>query len=150
MRYYLAPVLLLLMFVSEVAPARLTEASDTGANSEDVKTLVIDKVVINKTPRDGPWLLCFTVSHGVDEVTFNVPNKQFEGSGVEIALGVEISNVRSGDGVRWDMKLDGDQADVCSVEAENRSSGNFKATLRGSRVFNPTGNWNFVMYWHLE
>jgi hypothetical protein len=138
------------MFISEAAPARLTEMRAAGADAEDGKTLIIDKVVVNKTPRSGLWLLCFTVSHGVDEMTFNVPNKQFDGSGVEIVLDVEVPDVRRGDAVRWDMKLDGDQADVCSAEAENKSSGSFKATSRGSKVFSPTGKWSFVIYWHME
>jgi hypothetical protein len=141
MRNYLAPALLLFMFISIAAPARLIEATGSGDGSEDVKTLVIDKVVVNKTPRGGPWLICFTATHGDDEVTFNVPNRKFEGSGVEIVLGVEVPEVRKGDGIRWDMKLDDEQANVCSDEAGDRSSGRFSAR-RVIGVLSCTGTWS--------
>jgi hypothetical protein len=111
-------------------------------------TLVIDKVVVNKTPQSGTWLMCFTASVADTEASFNVPDKTYSGDGITIQMNLELSPVDIGTTVTFEMNLDDDQADVCSTSAEDKSSDSFKAGAGSKKVVRD--NFNYIVYYHMK
>lgn len=110
--------------------------------------LTIDKIVMNKTPNSGTWLFCFTVKQGDNSNTFNEPNVEHKGDGIEINMGLELADVEKGSKVEFDMGLDDDQADVCSPQAEDKCSGSWTVVNKGAVNKNPQGDWSFVIHYH--
>jgi hypothetical protein len=111
--------------------------------------LIIDKLVMNETPQSGTWLMCFQATAGGSNGTFNVPDKEYEGDGITIDMGIRLPNVGEGQTCAFSCKLDDDQDDVCG-DAEDQSSGSFTATVSGSQAFNPADDWSYVVHWHME
>ncbi|MFF2287214.1 hypothetical protein [Peribacillus butanolivorans] len=113
-------------------------------------TLIIDKVIMNETPQHGTWLFCFSVTHGEDEYTFNIPDKEFEGDGITIEMNLEVFDVERGDEVTFFMGLDNDQSDVCSNNPSEKCDGKIRASSSGSKRFNPRDDWSFILYFHMQ
>ena len=111
--------------------------------------LTVEKIVMNKTPQNGTWLFCFTIKKGDNENTFNIPNHEYNGDGVEIPTNLQLSDVNVGDKVTFEMGLDDDQADVCSGQAEDKCSGSWTVVNRGAKKMNPTPDWQFIIHYSL-
>jgi len=117
---------------------------------DEAKTLVIDKIVMHKTPQSSQYYLCFDVSVGDATKRFNVPDKTYEKDGLTIVTDLAIPNVRKGATGKFVMKLDDVAGDECTEEMDNRSAGNFTVTDSGSQEFKPEDQWHYTLYWHLK
>jgi hypothetical protein len=117
-----------------------------------VGTLVVDRIRMYETPQTGTWLFCFKVYDPADNqpYTFHIPNKEYEGDGIDIDLidptapegnqRLEISDVDRGAEISWWMGLDDDEADVCASDsAEDQCQDKFIAKSKGRRQFSPNG-----------
>src|SRR6188474_504167 len=71
----------------------------TAANSAHAQTLVIDGVLMEKTPQTGTWLFCFQAISGVSTNTFHIPDKKYEGDGTFINMGLQFPNVQQNQSV---------------------------------------------------
>ncbi len=96
--------------------------------------LIIDRLVMHETPQSG---------------TFHIPDQEYEGDGINIDMGLRLSNVAAGQTCHFRCYLDDDEADVCG-SAEDQSSGSFTANANGSQTFNPEDNWSYDIYWHMQ
>ncbi len=112
--------------------------------------LVIDKVVVDRTPQSGSWLMCFMAnSESGASGTFNIPNREYSGDGLPIDMNLELPNVRDGEKVSFRKYLDDDQSDVCGSNAEDKSNGEFRVTSSGSQHYS-FSNWEYTVYWHTK
>jgi hypothetical protein len=122
----------------------------------DYGTLVIDRFNVRETPQCGTWLMCFRVFHpDGTEAEFHVPNYVYEGDGITIeALNhgkkrVELTDVTTGQKLKWWMGLDDDEADVCS-DAEDQCRGDLLVKKKGYKSYHPQDDWDFSIEWHWE
>lgn len=113
------------------------------------RTLVIDKLVMNSTPQSGTWLFCFGASAGNSSAAYNQRDKEFEGDGVQISMGLELPEVVPGTAVAFTVRLDDDQSDVCAESAEDRTSGKFTPSSSGSESFSD-GEFRYVLHWQFK
>jgi hypothetical protein len=120
----------------------------TTSGSAQQKTLVIDRVVVNRTPQSGTWLMCFTAQAGEIENTFHHPDETYSGDGITIRMNLQLSPVSVGDTVDFSMNLDDDEADVCSSSAEDKSADTFTAGTGSKRV--NRDNFNYIVYYHMK
>lgn len=116
----------------------------------EASTLVIEKVLVNKTPQSGTWLYCLQANGATDRNVFHIPHREYEGDGITIPMNLVIPNVAEGEDINFRMGLDDDEADVCSPQAEDQHTGSFSATSNGSKVFDAGDDWSYSVYWHLE
>jgi len=116
----------------------------------ETQTLVIDKIVMHKTPQAAAYYLCFDATVGETTKRFNVPNKTYEGTEVTIPAELAIPNARAELTCKFVMKLDDDAGDECTEEADNNSSGSFTVSPSGSQTFKPEDGWSYTIYWHLK
>ncbi len=116
--------------------------------TQQPKTLVIDRVVVNGTPQSGTWLMCFTAQAGDVENTFNVPDRTYSGDGITIRMNLQLSPVEVGQKVDFTMHLDDDQADVCADSAEDKSADSFQAGNGSKRV--NRDNFNYIVYYSMR
>lgn len=130
------------------------EDTETQPDSESTqppqKKLVIDRMIVQQTPQSGTWLMCFMAKaqSGVQNV-FNVPNQTYEGDGITIDMNCVLSPIAAGERISFKCQLDDDQADVCGNGAEDKSGGEFLASVDGSQAFS-FDNWVYSLYWHME
>ncbi|MGG1940031.1 hypothetical protein ABFY57_10095 [Paenibacillus polymyxa] len=110
--------------------------------------LIIDKIHMRETPQTGTWLFCFEAKVGNNVAMYHIPNKEYEGV-VFIEMGLEIPNVNNGDLVNFEIRLDDDEEDVCSFEAEDQCRNSFTANQAGSQNFDADEDWNFSVHWRL-
>ena len=120
------------------------------AASDESKTLVIDKIVMQKTPQSSEYYLCFDATVGETTTRFHVENKAYEKDGLTIATDLAIPNVRKDQSCKFVMKLDDVAGDECTDEMDNRSEGSFTTTESGSQEYKPEGQWDYTIYWHLK
>jgi hypothetical protein len=114
------------------------------------KTLQIDKVVVDRTPQSGTWLMCFMAnSESGASGTFNIPNREYSGDGITIDMNLELPNVKDGEKISFRKYLDDDQSDVCGSNAEDKSNGEFRVTSSGSQHFS-FSNWEYTVFWHTK
>jgi len=122
----------------------------TKAAAEEAKTLVIDKIVMHKTPQTDVWYLCFEATVGDTTRRFNIPDKGYEEDELTIPIDLAIPNVRNDQNCRFVMKLDDVPGDECTEEMDNRSNGSFVVTDSSSQTFKPEEQWRYTIYWHLK
>lgn len=130
-------------------PATATKYTKVVATPE-TKTLVIDKIVMHRTPQAAEYFLCFEVTVGGTTKRFNIPDKTYEQNDLTIATDLAIPNVRPDATCKFVMKLDDVAGDECTEEMDNRSAGSFTVTDSGSQEFKPEGQWRYTIYWHLK
>ena len=122
----------------------------TTAPSVAAKTLVISRVVMDRTPQSGTWLMCLMANaEGGGSGTFNIPNREYSGDGVNIDMNLEIPNVTDGQKVSFALYLDDDQSDVCGTNAEDKSNGEFRVSSSGSQHYS-FSNWEYTVYWRTK
>ncbi len=130
-------------------PATVTKYTKVAASAAS-KTLVIDKIVMHKSPQSAEYFLCFEATVGEATKRFNVPDKTYEKDGLTIATDLAIPNVSQDATCKFVLKLDDVAGDECTEEMDNRSAGSFTATESGSREFKPESQWRYTIYWHLK
>ncbi len=123
---------------------RYTKAAD------EAKTLVIDKIVMHKTPQSADWYLCFEATAGNAPKRFNLPDKTWHGDEVTIATDLNIPGVSADQACKFVMKLDDVAGDECTEEMDNRSTGSFTVSASGSQTFKPEDGWSYTIYWRLK
>jgi hypothetical protein len=116
----------------------------------ETKALVIDKIVLHKTPQSADFYLCFDATVGETSKRFNVPNKTYQGTEITVATDLSIPNVRADQTCKFVMKLDDVAGDECTDEMDNKSDGSFKVTASGSQDFKPEDGWSYTIHWHLK
>jgi hypothetical protein len=40
--------------------------------------------------------------------------------------------------------------DTCTEEVDNRSTGEFTASEKGSQIYKPESNWRYTIRWHMK
>jgi len=120
------------------------------AAADEPRTLVIDKIVMHKTPQSAEWYLCFDATVGETTKRFLVENKTWEKDEVTIATDLAIPNVRKDQTCKFVMKLDDVAGDECTEEMDNRSTGSFSVTDSGAQDFKPEDQWRYTIHWHLK
>jgi hypothetical protein len=116
----------------------------------ETKTLVIDKIVMHKTPQSAEWYMCFDATVGDATKRFNVPDKTYQKDEITIATDLSIPNVRADHICKFVMKLDDVAGDECTEDMDNKSTGNFTVTASGSQTFKPEDDWSYTIHWHLK
>jgi len=130
-------------------PPMATKYVKTAATDES-KALVIDKIVMHKSPQSADWFLCFDASVGETSKRFNVPDKAYQKDELTILTDLIIPNVSPGATCKFVMKLDDVAGDECGEDMDNRSAGSFAITDSGAQEFKPEGQWRYTLYWHLK
>lgn len=130
-------------------PPMVAKYTKTAAADES-KTLVIDKIVMQKTPQSSEYYLCFDATVGETTKRFHVENKAYEKDGLIIVTDLAIPNVRKDQTCKFVMKLDDVAGDECSEDMDNKSDGSFTTTETGSQEFKPEDQWQYTISWHLK
>jgi hypothetical protein len=116
----------------------------------ETRTLVIDKIVMHKTPQAAEYYLCFDATVGETTKRFNIPNKTYEGTEVTIAAELAIPNARTEETCKFVLKLDDVAGDECTEDMDNKSTGSFTVNSSGSQTFKAEDGWSYTIYWHLK
>jgi len=114
------------------------------------QTLVIDKIVLHKTPQVTDFYICFDVTVGDTNKRFNIPNKTYQGSEITVQTDLAIANARADQSCKFVLKLDDVAGDECTDEMDNKSTGTFTVTATGSQTFKPEDGWSYTVHWHLK
>jgi len=130
-------------------PAAVTKYRKTAA-TETPKTLVIDKIVMHKTPQASAYYLCFEAAVGETTKRFNIADKTYDKDGVTIVTDLTIPNVRKDQTCKFVLKLDDVAGDECTEEMDNRSDGSLTITESGAQEFKPEDQWRYTISWHLK
>jgi hypothetical protein len=113
-------------------------------------TLVIDEIEMADTPQSATWFLCFeTTVEGVTR-NYHVEGKAYDKNQVTIPVALDLPKVRPGQKCSFKMQLDDVDGDVCTEDVDNRSTGEFTVSEKGTQTFNPEGNWRYTIRWHLK
>lgn len=116
----------------------------------ETKTLVIDRIVMHKTPQAADYYLCVDATVGETTKRFNIPNKAYQGNELTIATELAIPNARAEQTCTFVMKLDDAAGDEITDEVDNKSTGSFPVSSSGSQTFKPEDGWSYTIYWHLK
>jgi len=116
----------------------------------EAKTLVIDKLVMHKTPQSAEYYLCLEATVGDKTKRFNLPNKTYEGTETTIPTDLVIENASSDQPCQFVLKLDDVAGDEITDDVDNKSTGSFKVSSSGSQTFKPEDGWSYTIYWHLK
>jgi hypothetical protein len=112
--------------------------------------LVIDEIEMADTPQSATWFICFeTTVEGVTR-NYHVEGKGYDKNQVTIPMALDLPKVRPGQKCRFKMQLDDVDGDVCTEDVDNRSSGEFTVSEKGSQTFKPEDNWRYTIRWHLK
>ncbi len=131
-------------------PANVTKYIRVKASAGEPKTLVIDKIVMHKTPQGAEWYLCFDAAVGDTSKRFHVAEKAYANNTETIATELAIPGVRPDQVCKFVMKLDDVSGDECSDEMDDKSTGEFNVTESGSQTYKPEEHWHYTIYWHLK
>ena len=116
----------------------------------ETSTLVIDEVQMTDTPQSATWYFCFEAKvEGVSR-RYYVENKGYDKNQVTIPIALELPKVRAGQKCSFKMQLDDVDADTCTDEMDNRSTGEFTVSERGSQTYKPEDHWSYTIRWHLK
>src|SRR5438552_6075944 len=113
-------------------------------------TLVIDELEVADTPQSATWFVCFEAKIDAANRRYYVENKGYDKNQVTIPMSLELPNVRAGQKCTFKMQLDDIDGDACSDEPDNRSTGEFSVSERGSQTFKPEDHWRYTIRWHLK
>jgi hypothetical protein len=114
-------------------------------------TLTITHVIYHKTPQSGSWLHCFQATAGNASATHNVRDKEYKGDDARVDMNLVLTPVTvNSDTCRFSIGLDDDQADVCSPQAEDQTSGTFPITSMGSQTYSAGDDWNYTIFWRAD
>jgi|ERR1044071_117646 hypothetical protein len=112
-------------------------------------TLVIDEIEMASTPQE-TWFICFEAKAGDTSRRYYVENKEYNKSKVTIPTALELPRVQAGQKCTFKIQLDDVDGDACSDEPDNRSTGEFTVTDKGSQTYKPEDNWRYIIRWHMK
>jgi hypothetical protein len=113
-------------------------------------TLVIDEIEMADTPQSATWFLCLEAKvEGVSR-TYHVEGKGYDKNQITIPVALEVSKVRPGQKCSFKLQLDDMDEDVCTEEVDNRSTGEFTVSEKGTQTYKPEDNWRYTIRWHLK
>jgi hypothetical protein len=118
--------------------------------SAQAATLVIDEVEMAETPQGATWFFCFDATVNGTTRRHYVENKGYEKSQVTIPMSLELPKAQPGQKCTFKMQLDDVDGDVCTDEVDNRSTGDFTISDKGSQSYKPEDNWRYTIRWHLK
>ncbi len=113
-------------------------------------SLVIDEIQMADTPQSGTWFLCFEATVQGATRQHYIEGKGFERNQVTIPIALELPKVKAGQKCTFKLQLDDVDGDACGDEPDNRSTGDFTISERGSQSFKPESNWRYTVRWHLK
>jgi hypothetical protein len=116
----------------------------------ETRTLVIDKIVMHKTPQAAEYYLCLDATVGETTKRFNIPNKTYQGTETTIPTDLAVGNGRAEQSCQFVLKLDDVPGDEITDEMDNKSTGSFTVSSSGSQTFKPEDGWSYTIYWHLK
>ena len=123
---------------------RVSSASREGG------TLVIDAIEMADTPQTAMWYLCFDATvNGVKKQHF-LADKGYEKNQLIIPTSLEFPSARSGQKCSFRIQLDDVEEDTCGDEPDQRGTGEFTITERGSQTYKPMAGWEFTIRWHMK
>jgi len=128
-------------------PPMATKFTEAAA---ETKTLVIDKIVMHKTPQAAEYYLSLDATVGETTKRFNIPNKTYQGTETTIPTELALGNARADQTCKFVMKLDDVAGDEITDEMDNKSTGSFTVSSSGSQTFKPEDGWSYTIYWHLK
>ena len=102
------------------------------------------------TPQVATWYLCFEANADETKGRHYVENKGYEKNQVTIPVALELAKVRAGQKCSFKLQLDDVDGDACSDEPDNRSTGEFTVSDKGSQSYKPEDNWRYTIRWHLK
>src|SRR6266699_1288634 len=119
--------------------------------SPSTQTLVIDEVEMADIPQSETWFVCFDVKtpDGTSH-RYYVAGKGYDKKQVTIPAALELAKVSAGKKCSFTLQLDDIDDDACGDEPDNRSTGEFTASERGSQSYNPEEHWRYTLRWHLK
>jgi hypothetical protein len=118
--------------------------------AEETKTLVIDKIVMHKTPQAAEYYLCLDATVGETTKRFNIPDKAYQGTETTIPTDLAVGNARAEQTCQFVLKLDDVAGDEITDEMDNKSTGSFTVSSSGSQTFKPEDGWSYTIYWRLK
>ena len=113
-------------------------------------TLVIDEIQMADTPQSATWFICFEATVGGATKRFYVENKGYDKNQVTIPMALEVPKVKAGQKCTFKMQLDDVDEDTCGDDMDNRSTGDFSVSEKGSQEYKPESNWRYTIRWHLK
>jgi hypothetical protein len=113
-------------------------------------TLVIDEIEMADTPQSGTWFVCFEAKAGEVTRRYYVEGKGYDKNQVTIPVALELPKIAPGQKCSFRLQLDDVDADVCTDEVDNRSTGEFTVSQKGAQAFKPEDNWRYTIRWHLK
>ena len=131
-------------------PATASAYHLVSSASEEHGSLVIDAIEMQDTPQTAIWYLCFEATiDGVKKRHF-VPDKGYEKNQVTIPMAVEFAKARAGQKCSFWLQLDDIEEDTCGGEPDQRSTGEFTISERGSQMYKPEANLRYTIRWHMK
>lgn len=118
--------------------------------SEAASMLIIEDVLMERTPQSATWFLCFEVTAGPVTQKYHIEDKGYDKTPVTIPLNLTLSGVAKGQKCTFTLKLDDVDGDACGDDADNRSSGDFLAGDKGSQSYKPEEQWRYTVHWRME
>ena len=79
-----------------------------------------------------------------------VENKGYEKNQVTIPVALELPKVKAGQKCSFKLQLDDVDGDACTEDVDNRSTGEFTISERGSQTYKPEDHWRYTIRWHLK
>jgi len=113
-------------------------------------TLVIDEIEMAATPQSATWYLCFEANVQGENHRYYLENKGYEKNQVTIPVALELPKVKAGQKCSFKMQLDDVDGDACGDEPDNRSTGEFTVSEKGSQSYKPEDTWRYTIRWHLK
>jgi len=113
-------------------------------------TLVIDEIEMADTPQVATWYVCFEANTDEAKGRHYVANKGYEKNQVTIPVGLELTKAKAGQKCSFRLPLDDVDDDACGDEPDNRSTGQFTVSEKGSETYKPEEKWRYTIRWHLK
>ena len=119
--------------------------------SPTTQTLVIDEVEMADTPQSATWFVCFDVKtpDGTSH-RYYVAGKGYDKKEVTIPVALELPKASAGQKCSFILQLDDIDNDACGDEPDNRTTGEFTVSERGSQSYKPEDNWRYTIRWHMK
>jgi hypothetical protein len=116
----------------------------------ELATLVIDEIEMADTPQGATWFLFFEAKAGGVTRSYHVEGKGYDKNHVSIPVALELPQIQPGQKCAFKLQLDDVDADVCTDEVDNRSTGEFAISQKGAQDYKPEDNWRYTIRWHLK
>ncbi len=113
-------------------------------------TLIIDEIEMEDTPQTAIWYLCLEATVGGAKKQHFLPDKGYDKNKLTIPVGIEFPKASAGQKCSFRLQLDDVVEDTCGEEPDQRGTGEFTVSERGSQMYKPMENWRYTIRWHLK